>query len=103
MVMAASPEQCFDVVADFERYPDWAADVKEVDILSRDSEGRPSEVAFRAAAFGRSTSYTLAYDFADAPRSLSWKIVSGDLTSMLDGSYSFEGVDGGGTEVTYAL
>ena len=69
-VVSASPERCFAVVADIERYPDWAADIKEVTVHERDDQGRPSLVSFRAAAFGRSTSYTLAYDYAEAPAGL---------------------------------
>ena len=60
MVVAAPSEQCFAVVSDIERYTDWVGDIKEVSVHSRDGEGRPAEVAFRAGAFGRSTSYTLS-------------------------------------------
>jgi ribosome-associated toxin RatA of RatAB toxin-antitoxin module len=101
--VSASPEQCFAVVADIERYPDWAQDIKEVTVEERDPEGRPSMVSFRAAAFGRSTSYTLAYDYAQAPHVLSWVQTRGDITSKLDGQYVFEPSEGGGTEVTYHL
>jgi ribosome-associated toxin RatA of RatAB toxin-antitoxin module len=103
MVVHAPPERCFAVVADVERYPEWAADVKEVHVRARDAAGRPSEVAFRVAAFGRSTSYTLAYDYSDAPRRLAWRLVEGDLTSKLDGAYGFEERPDGGTEVSYSL
>ncbi|MHB8328617.1 MAG: SRPBCC family protein, partial [Acidimicrobiales bacterium] len=51
MVVAAAPEQCFAVVSDVERYPEWAADIKQVIVASRDAEGRPAEVTFRAGAF----------------------------------------------------
>ncbi len=68
MSVSASPERCFEVVADIERYADWAADIKEITVLERDAQERPLLVNFRAAAFGRSTSYTLAYDFSEAPR-----------------------------------
>ena len=54
--VSAPPEQCFAVAADIERYPEWAADIKEVEIKERDDQGRPLLVTFRAAAFGRSTS-----------------------------------------------
>ena len=91
------------VVSDVERYPEWAADIKQVTVTSRDVEGRPLEVSWRVGAFGRSTSYTLAYDYAGAPRSLAWKQISGDLTSALDGEYRFEPAPDGGTEVTYSL
>ena len=103
MVVAAGPEQCFHVVSDIERYPEWAADIKQVVVESRDGEGRPAVATFRAGAFGRSTSYTLAYDYVDAPRTLAWKQTAGDLTSMLDGSYRFDSAGDGSTEVTYTL
>jgi len=103
MVVAAPPELCFAVVSDVERYPEWAADIKQVIVGGRDGEGRPLEVTFRAAAFGRSTSYTLAYDYSAAPACLAWKLVAGDLTSKLDGDYRFTATDDGGTEITYSL
>jgi ribosome-associated toxin RatA of RatAB toxin-antitoxin module len=103
MVVAASPQQCFAVVSDVERYPEWAADIKEVTVDERDDQARPLAVTFRAGAFGRSTSYTLAYDLSAAPRTLAWKQTAGDLTSKLDGSYTFDPSGDGGTEVVYAL
>ncbi|MDA8381071.1 MAG: SRPBCC family protein [Actinomycetota bacterium] len=102
MVVAAPPERCYDVVADFPAYPSWASDIKEVTVEERDDEGRPTEVTFRAAAFGRSTSYTLAYDYSNAPTELAWVLTRGDLTTHLDGSYRFAPT-GGGTMVTYRL
>jgi ribosome-associated toxin RatA of RatAB toxin-antitoxin module len=101
--VAAPPERCFAVAADLERYPEWAADIKEVEIKERDDQGRPLLVTFRAAAFGRSTSYTLAYDYVDAPHVLAWKLTEGDITTKLDGSYVFDPGEGGGTDVTYHL
>jgi ribosome-associated toxin RatA of RatAB toxin-antitoxin module len=102
MTIKASPERLFSVVTDFERYPEWAADVKHVEVLERDTEGRGTKVAFRAAAMGRSTSYTLAYDYAKAPDELSWVLERGDITRRLDGTYVFEPVEEG-TDVTYHL
>jgi ribosome-associated toxin RatA of RatAB toxin-antitoxin module len=101
--VSSSPEACFAVAADIERYPAWAADIKDVTVHERDAEGRPSLVSFRAAAFGRSTSYTLAYDYAEAPRVLTWRLTKGDITTKLDGSYVFEDAEGGETEVLYHL
>lgn len=103
MVVAASPERCFAVSADIGAYPQWAADIKEVTIDERDEQGRPELVTFRAAAFGRSTSYTLAYDYTEAPKVLAWVQTRGDITSKLDGRYVFEPDGVGGTQVTYHL
>jgi Polyketide cyclase / dehydrase and lipid transport len=88
MIIRATPERCFDILTDFERYPD--------------DRGRPGQVTFRAAAFGRSTSYTLAYDYHNAPKELSWVQVDGDITRRLDGAYTFE-ASGDDTEVVYRL
>ena len=104
IVINAPPQACFDVAVAFERYPEWAADVKEVVVAERDASGRPSVVRFRAAAFGRSTAYALRYDYDDAPQRLSWVEVEGDITSKLDGVYDFAPADDGeATEVTYHL
>jgi ribosome-associated toxin RatA of RatAB toxin-antitoxin module len=98
----ASPETIYAVVTDFEHYADWVSDLKRIEVVTRDEEGRALEVEFRAAAFGRSTTYTLHYDYAKAPGELSWRQVQGDLTETLNGRYRFEG-DDDETKVTYDL
>lgn len=104
-IIAASPQQLFEVVTEFDRYTDWIRDLKSVEVLERDDEGRGVEVRYRAAAMGRSTSYTLCYDYADAPRQLPWKLVSGDIMRRLDGAYEFHPIEGDGerTDVEYWL
>jgi ribosome-associated toxin RatA of RatAB toxin-antitoxin module len=102
ITVAASPETIYRVVTDFEHYADWVLDLKRIDVLTRDDQGRGLEVEFRAAAFGRSTTYTLRYDYAHAPAELSWHQVQGDLTETLNGRYRFEPV-GDETKVTYDL
>jgi ribosome-associated toxin RatA of RatAB toxin-antitoxin module len=103
--IAASPATLFEVVTAFEHYPQWAHDLKHVEVVGRDDAGRPVEVQYRAAAMGRSTSYTLRYDYTDAPRTLPWKLVRGDIMRRLDGAYEFHVVDGDpeSTEVVYHL
>ena len=98
----ASPETIYAVVTDFEHYADWVSDLKRIEVVTRDDQGRALEVEFRAAAFGRSTTYTLHYDYAQAPRELSWRQVQGDLTKTLNGRYKFE-ANGDDTKVTYDL
>ena len=102
MIIRASPEQCFEILSDFDRYPEWSSDIKAVNVVDRDDLGRPTRVAFRAGAFGRSTSLTLAYDYSLAPERLSWIQEDGDLTRRYEGSYLFEAA-GDETEVTYRL
>lgn len=99
--IAAPPELIRSVLLDFEAYPEWAKDLKAVEILETDSEGRGREVRFRAAAMGRSTSYTLEYDYSDPDR-VAWKLIDGDVTRKLDGYYELKG-SAEGTDVTYEL
>ena len=100
--VAASPEHCLEVVTDFEKYPEWAKDVKEAIVRSRDEQGRATEVEFRASALGRSTHYTLHYDYAELPERFSWKLARGDIMRAIDGGYTFTSV-AAGTQVDYDL
>lgn len=104
-VIDAPPATCVAVATDVERYPEWAPDLKEASILERDAQGRPLRVAFRAAAFGRSTDYTLRYNFSGLPERISWVLEEGDITRKLDGAYTFvaSADDPDRTEVTYEL
>src|SRR5829696_5859650 len=87
ITIAAPPERCLAVVLDFDSYPEWARDVKEVHILDTDTEGRATEVEFRASALGRSTHYTLRYDYDEAPDRLRWSLAKGDIMRTCDGAY----------------
>ncbi len=98
----ADPQRVYEVATDFERYPEWAKDVKEVQVQERDDQGRGAKVEYRAAAMGKSTRYVLAYDFSDAPAAFTWEVVESDMLRQLDGRYGFE-ADGDGTRVTYDL
>lgn len=100
-VIAADPEIVRDVLLDFPRYPEWATDLKSVEVLRTDEQGRGLEVRFRAAAMGRSTSYVLRYDHGD-PNRIAWKLVEGDVTRKLDGHYQLT-PDPSGTRIDYVL
>jgi uncharacterized membrane protein len=103
ILIDAPVEACFEVATRFDRYPEWVKAIKQVDVTDRDDDGRAVLVHFRTAGFGRSISYTLRYDYSQAPDVLSWVEVEGDLTSKLDGAYAFCQGDDGGTQVTYHL
>ena len=90
IVIAASPQRCYEVAADIEAYPTWISDVKAVIAQERDAEGRPVLAEFRAAAFGRSTTYTLRYDFTGGPARLAWELTESDLVASLEGTYTYD-------------
>lgn len=101
--IAAPAGRIIEVLTDFDTYPAWASDLKGVVVESVDPAGRGEEVTFRAAAMGRSTSYTLRYEYGDSPMTISWELVRGDIMRRLDGSYLLTPVDADHTRVTYHL
>jgi hypothetical protein len=105
ITIAASPEHCFAVATDFPRYPEWAKDIKEAIVQARDDEGRATAVEFRASALGRSTHYTLSYDYSAAPEKMSWQLIHGDIMRAIDGAYTFaaSATEPGSTDVVYDL
>lgn len=101
--IAAPLERCWQIATDFERYPEWATDVKSAVVQSRDDQGRATEVEFRTSALGRSTRYTLAYDYSAAPHRLAWRMAKGDIMRAVDGAYMFAPSESGGVVLTYNL
>lgn len=97
--IAASAEEIFAVATDFEKYPDWNADIKKVEIKETDDEGRATKVWMQVDAKVKTVTYTLAYDYSDAPDSFSWSLLEGDIKD-LSGSYTFDEFDDV-TEVQY--
>lgn len=103
ITIAAPPEKVWQIATDIEAYPQWAHDVKNVAVIDRDADGRPTEVEFRTSALGRSTHYTLAYDYTDAPNTLAWTMVKGDIQRSITGAYRFTAVGDSETKVQYDL
>ncbi len=97
----SSAERIFEVATDFEAYPEWNPEVKQVRVDERDEDGNPTQVYFEVDARIRTVRYTLRYDYSSAPESYSWELVDGDVKE-LRGSYSFDEFDDT-TEVTYEL
>ncbi len=100
---AAPMARVWAIATDFERYPEWAKDVKEATIRTRDEQDRAIEVEFRTSALGRSTHYSLSYDYSNAPQVLGWRLVRGDIMRTIDGAYHLAETADGGTEIRYDL
>jgi uncharacterized membrane protein len=97
--IAASAEEIFAVATDLEKYPEWNANIKKVEVKESDDEGRPTTVWMQVDAKIKTVSYTLAYDYSEAPESFSWDLIEGDVKE-LSGSYVFDEFDDV-TEVRY--
>ncbi|MCP9208453.1 SRPBCC family protein [Streptomyces cucumeris] len=99
----AAPADVMEVIADFDRYPEWSGEVKEADILTKDDRGRAEQVRMVLDAGAIKDDYTLAYSWTGDDE-VSWSLVKSQMLRALDGSYRLAPVDGGKrTEVTYQL
>jgi uncharacterized membrane protein len=97
----ATAEDIFEVATDFESYPEWNTNIKRVEVKDTDDEGRATKVFFEVDAKVRVMTYTLQYDYSNAPESFSWDLLDGD-PKELSGAYSLDEFDDV-TEVTYEL
>lgn len=100
--VSAPPQLIYEVALDLERYPDWITGVKEVEIHEEDEFGRPVRVSFVADAMIKEIAYTLNYHYG-MDNGFSWNAEPGADIKAMDGSYEFNELNDGGTEVLYAL
>lgn len=98
----ATAEELFEIVTDLERFPEWLTDVKDVEVLGHDADGRPTASTMRVDVTIKEVSYTLDYEY-DYPHSVSWRSRPGGDVKLIEGSYTFEINDEGGTTVVYDL
>lgn len=102
VTVAAVAADIMAVIADFERYPDWA-NVKRIEVLDHGQNGRASRVRFTLDAGVVKDTYVLAYTWSDDDCSVSWTMAEqGATVSAMDGSYTLV-ESGGSTVVTYEL
>ena len=102
IAIAAPPERVMAVIADFPAYPEWAEQVKSIEVLSSDDDGRAERVKFTMDAGPIKDSYTLDYTWAPDGRSVSWTLVKGQMQKRQNGSYTLAGTTAE-TTVTYSL
>jgi len=110
IVIAAAPGAILDVIADFDRYPEWAGEVKKVAVISEDGDGWADQVEFTLAAGAIKDTYVLEYDWdvaEDGTGVVSWHLVSGMVLKAMNGSYTLEDTTVGDnvaeTAVSYRL
>ena len=102
IIIEASPEEVMGVVADLEKYPEWAGSIKKVEVLERDSKGRPLQVTLNIDAGAMRDTVTLNYDWSESPKTVSWNLEEAKMLTEMDGAYTVvEHEDG--CEVAYRL
>ncbi len=102
IVINAAPAQVMAVIADLASYPEWSDGVKSVEVLTEWEDGRPGDARFVVDAGVIKDTYELEYDWDD-DRSVTWKLVEGQMLKALDGAYTLTENGDGSTTVSYQL
>jgi hypothetical protein len=104
LTIRADAGGCFDLLSDFDRYPEWASGVEEAKVLETYPDGRGKRVEFLHNFFLRKVRYELYYYYDDENKVLSWVSGGGDEEIVgISGSYSFQSRGPDMTFATYKL
>ena len=92
-------KQVFDVISDFEAYPDFLPETREVVIEKK--SGKSAKVTFTINLIKKIT-YTLDIKL-HPPSGLSWSLVEGDLMKANNGQWKLQEVKKGVTKAIYEI
>jgi uncharacterized membrane protein len=99
--IGAPPQDVLQVIADVHAYPEWNGEIKSVEVLDTEPDGRPRQVRFSISSSGMNDEYVL--DYLWAADGVSWTLVEpSTLQKSQIGSYRLVPA-GGGTDVRYDL
>lgn len=99
--IAADKAAVMDVIADFDHYPEWSRDLKQVEVVEDGPDGRAKQVHFVLDAGVIKDDYVLEYDWQGDDK-VEWHLVRGNLLKGMNGTYTLSD-KGGETQVTYDL
>ena len=97
----ATPQQCFDLLTDYERLPEWQGAVRSAAILERDDQGRGAVVEYEVDARVKTVRYRLRQVY-DEPRRLASEYLGGDFRDF-SGEWRFEPAGKGRTRAELDL
>jgi coenzyme Q-binding protein COQ10 len=92
-----TPQEFFDIAADYEKYPEFLNEVKACKVLK--TEGDTKLVEYKVSVV-KSMSYQLKTKEI-APSLVSWEFAGGDAFKTMSGSWKIEEAPGGKCKCTY--
>jgi len=99
IVVAASIDRAFDVIVDFERYPEFLPEMREVQVLDR--QDRVAIVRFDLELIMR-ISYTLRFE-EKRPAALTWTLKEAKMLAASTGGWTLVAVNDASTRINYSL
>ena len=100
VVIDATPDEIMDVLLDLESLTEWSSFHKEVEILERDDEGRPTKSRQTVKIVGVTDEQVLDYSVHDD--GVSWTLVSAKQQRAQEGRYTLT-PERDGTRVHFEL
>ena len=97
----APVQRCYEIAADIEHAAEWQGSLKDVEVLSRDAQGRPELVETVSDAKVKDVRTRLRFSY-EPPGAIRWKQEKGDVKS-LDGWWTLEDLGDGRTRARYGL
>src|SRR3954447_993149 len=97
----ATPQQCFDLLTDYERLPEWQGAVRSASILERDAQARGAVVEYEVDARAKNVRYRLRQVY-DQPARLASEYLGGDFRDF-SGEWRFVALDERRTRVELDL
>lgn len=98
-VFNCTPQQLFDLLKDYEKYPLFLKEVKSCKVI--EDKGSQKLVEYKVSVV-KDITYVNAQT-ENPPGELSWKFVRGDLFKSMSGGWKLEEAAGGKTKATYRI
>lgn len=96
-----APEKLFDIIADYEKYPEFLPEVKKVKVEG--GQGAIKEVTYTVDIKAKVINYTLKHT-AERPNKLAWTMIKGEMMKGNDGTWVLKaGAQPDTTEATYTI
>jgi ribosome-associated toxin RatA of RatAB toxin-antitoxin module len=98
IVINAPVEKVFDVVTNYERYPDFLPEVKEVRASNR--KGSEVDLQYKVDLVVKTIRYTIHVK-EERPSRMSWTFIDGEVMKDNKGGWVLESAGEGKTKATY--
>lgn len=98
VIIEAPLEKVFDIVADYERYPEFVPGIRSCKVRSANGE---KHVEYELDLGVRRIRYVLRHE-EQRPTRVAWSLVSGDMMKVSNGSWELA-AEGGRTRALYSV
>lgn len=99
IVINAPPDKVFDIITDYEKYPQFVSEVKKVTTSER--QGNTVKLNYEINLV-KTIRYTIRVT-EERPKKMSWTFVEGDVMKTNTGSWVLEPEGEGKTRATYTV